>query len=177
MTNLHLFPGGGTAASLPIDADDHRHRRELRLRHPAQLRRRQLCPDPGDAQPDGHGSAAMLSDHGGRRGADGARPRASGTSRSAKIDLEIVLGLTHRRHSRGLRRRLHRQDMPLEVLRWMVIVVVLYAATSCFGPRCIGRREHEHCLRPEPSPADPLRPTQRNRSARRIIVRGRELGD
>jgi uncharacterized membrane protein YfcA len=35
------------------------------------------------------------------------------------------------------------KSMPVEVLRWMVIVVVLYAAIVMLRASLIGRREHE----------------------------------
>ena len=67
MTNSHLFPGGGTANSLPLGLTIVAIARQFRLRHPRQFRGRQLRADSGDAEPDGHGPAALLPDHGRRR--------------------------------------------------------------------------------------------------------------
>ena len=35
------------------------------------------------------------------------------------------------------------KSMPLEILRWLVIVVVLYAAAVMFRAAMLGRREHK----------------------------------
>ena len=46
MSNLDMFPAGGTAAQ-PLDRTyDRRDRRELRVRNPAQFRDRSLCAEP-----------------------------------------------------------------------------------------------------------------------------------
>jgi uncharacterized membrane protein YfcA len=35
------------------------------------------------------------------------------------------------------------KEMPLEILRWLVLVVVLYAAAVMFRAALLGRREHK----------------------------------
>ncbi len=67
------------------------------------------APTLAHAEPDGHGPAAGLPDHGRRRRACRA-PAASAASHAiGEIDLRIVLGLAARRHPGGAGRRLHRQ--------------------------------------------------------------------
>ena len=39
--------------------------------------------------------------------------------------------------------------MPIEILRWLVLVVVLYAASVMFHAAMLGRKEHK----PEPATA------------------------
>jgi uncharacterized membrane protein YfcA len=59
------------------------------------------------------------------------------------IDLRVVLGLTVGGIPAVLVAAYIVVTMPLEVLRWLVLVVVLYAAALMFRASMVGRREHE----------------------------------
>ena len=59
-----------------------------------------------------------------------------------QIDLRIVLGLTIGGIPAVLVAALIVKTMPLELLRWLVIIVVLYAAAVMFRAALLGRREH-----------------------------------
>ena len=67
------LPVGGTASGLPMGLTIIAIARELRLRAARQFRGRQLRPDAGDPEPDGHGPALLLPDHGVGRVANGRR--------------------------------------------------------------------------------------------------------
>ena len=58
-----------------------------------------------------------------------------------QIDLRIVLGLAIGGIPAVLVAALIVKSMPLEVLRWLVFVVVVYAAAVMFRAAMIGRRE------------------------------------
>jgi len=60
----------------------------------------------------------------------------------AQIDLRIVLGLAIGGIPAVLVAALIVKTMPLELLRWLVLVVVLYAAAVMFRAAFIGRREN-----------------------------------
>ena len=141
MTNLELFPGGGTASSLAARPDDRRDLRQFRLRDPAQFRRRQLCADAGHAEPDGDGPAAVLPDHGRRRGADRRRRPAPATSASAVSTCRLRSGWRVGGIPAVLVAAFIVKEMPLEMLRWLVTVVVLIAAAVMFRAAMIGRRD------------------------------------
>ena len=109
MTNLHLFPGGGTANGLPIGWMIVAIAASFVFGVLAQLRGRQLCAAAGHAEPDGHGPAAMLPDHGGGRVADRlGRERSPHHDRRDRS--QDRPGSRHRGHSGGSRGGLHRQD-------------------------------------------------------------------
>jgi uncharacterized membrane protein YfcA len=59
-----------------------------------------------------------------------------------QIDLRIALGLTIGGIPAVLVAALIVKSMPVETLRWLVIVVVLYAAAVMFRAALLGRREH-----------------------------------
>jgi len=59
-----------------------------------------------------------------------------------QIDLRICLGLAIGGIPAVLVAAFIVQSMPVEILRWLVIVVVLYAATVMLRAAWIGRREH-----------------------------------
>jgi uncharacterized membrane protein YfcA len=59
-----------------------------------------------------------------------------------QIDLRIVLGLAIGGIPAVLVAALIVKSMPLELLRWLVFVVVLYAAVVMFRAALVGRREH-----------------------------------
>jgi uncharacterized membrane protein YfcA len=66
-----------------------------------------------------------------------------------QIDLRIVLGLAIGGIPAVLVAAFIVKAMPLEALRWLVIVVVLYAAAVMLRAALLGRREH----RPETATA------------------------
>jgi uncharacterized membrane protein YfcA len=142
MTNLHLFPGGGTASSLPIAL--------MAVAITA-------CFFFGILLNFGVGTYAptlvMLS----LMGMDprlcfpimavGAALTGSGASirhvRFGQIDLRIVLGLAIGGIPAVLVAALIVKSMPLELLRWLVILVVLYAAAIMARAALVGRRKHK----------------------------------
>ena len=59
-----------------------------------------------------------------------------------QIDLRIVLGLAIGGIPAVLVAAFIVKTMPIETLRWLVIVVVLYAAAVMFRAAILGRKEH-----------------------------------
>jgi len=142
MTNLHLFPGGGTANSLPLGL--------MIVAIAANFGFGVLVNfGVGNFAP----TLVMLS----LMGMDprlcfpimaaGAAITGAGASvrhiKIAQIDLRIVLGLAIGGIPAVLVAALLVKSMPLELLRWLVIVVVLYAAAIMFRSAYVGRREHK----------------------------------
>lgn len=148
MTNLHLFPGGGTASSLPITLTIAAIAANFIFGVLVNFGVGNFAPtlvmfslmglDPRYAFPIMAGGAAL-----------------SGTAASIRhiqigqIDLKIVLGLAIGGIPAVLVAALLVKSMPLEVLRWLVIVVVLYAAAVMFRAAWLGRHEGN----PEPGTA------------------------
>src|SRR4051795_5085866 len=142
MTNLHLFPGGGTAAGLPL---------ALTIFAIAG------CFGFGILLNFGVGNYAptlvMLS----LMGMDprlcfpimaaGASLMGAGASvrhiQIGQIDLRVVLGLALGGIPAVLVAAFLVKSMPVETLRWLVIVVVLYAAAIMAHAAVKGRREHK----------------------------------
>ena len=60
-----------------------------------------------------------------------------------RSDLRIVLGLAIGGIPAVFLAAFIVKTMPLETLRWLVIVVVLYAAAVMFRAAMMGRREHK----------------------------------
>jgi len=141
MTNLHLFPGGGTASSLPLTL--------LIIAivanfifgvlvnfgvgnfAPSLVMFSLMGLDPRYAFPIMAGGAALMG--------------AAASTRHiqiGKIDLRIVLGLAIGGIPAVLVAAFIVKSMPVETLRWLVIVVVLYAAAIMFRAALLGRREH-----------------------------------
>jgi uncharacterized membrane protein YfcA len=141
MANLNLFPAGGTANSLPL---------------PLMVVAISACFGFGILLNFGVGNYAptlvMLS----LMGMDprlcfpimagGAALTGAGASirhvKVGEIDLRIVLGLAIGGLPAVLLAAFVVKSMPLEILRWLVIVVVLYAAAVMFRSAWQGRREH-----------------------------------
>jgi uncharacterized membrane protein YfcA len=141
MTNLHLFPGGGTASSLPLTL--------LIIAivanfifgvlvnfgvgnfAPSLVMFGLMGLDPRYAFPIMAGGAALMG------AAASARHIQIG-----KIDFRIVLGLAIGGIPAVLVAAFVVKSMPVETLRWLVIVVVLYAAAVMFRAAMLGRREH-----------------------------------
>jgi uncharacterized membrane protein YfcA len=141
MTNLHMFPGGGTASSLPltlmIAAIAANFVFGLLLNFgvgnyaPTLVMLSLMGMDPRLCFPIMAGGAALTG--------AGASIRHI---MIGQIDLRIVLGLALGGIPAVLVAAYIVKEMPLETLRWLVIVVVLYAAAVMFRSAFVGRREH-----------------------------------
>lgn len=142
MTNLHLFPGGGTASSLPPGlmavAIAANFGFGLLLNFgvgnfaPTLVMLSLMGMDPRLAFPIMAGGAALTG--------AGASVRHI---MIGEIDLRIVLGLAIGGIPAVLVAAFLVKTMPLELLRWLVIVVVLYAAAVMIRAALSGRREHK----------------------------------
>jgi uncharacterized membrane protein YfcA len=139
MTNLHLFPGGGTASGLPMTLTIIAIVANFVFGVLVNFGVGNFAPtlvmfslmglDPRYAFPIMAGAAAL-----------------SGTAASIRhiqigqIDLKIVLGLAIGGIPAVLIAAFLVKSMPLELLRWLVIVVVLYAAIVMLRAAQSGRR-------------------------------------
>jgi uncharacterized membrane protein YfcA len=142
MTNLHLFPGGGTAASLPpvltVVAIVANFVFGILLNYgvgnyaPTLVILSLMGMDPRLCFPVMAGAAALMGASAGIRHIN-----------TGHIDLRVVLGLTVGGIPAVLVAAYIVVTMPLEVLRWLVLIVVLYAAALMFHASMVGRREHE----------------------------------
>lgn len=142
MTNLHLFPGGGTAASLSpaltILAIVANFGFGVLLNYgvgnyaPTLVILSLMGMDPRLCFPVMAGAAALMGSSAGIRHIN-----------TGHIDLRVVLGLTFGGIPAVLVAAYIVVTMPLEPLRWMVLVVVLYAAAIMFRAAMLGRREHK----------------------------------
>jgi uncharacterized membrane protein YfcA len=142
MTNLHLFPGGGTATGLPpgqtIAAIVASFGFGLLANFgvgnyaPTLVMLSLMGMDPRLCFP-------IMAAGGSLMGAGaGVRHVTIG-----QIDLRIVLGLALGGIPAALVAALLVKSMPLEILRWLVLIVVLYAAAVMFRAAAIGLREHK----------------------------------
>jgi uncharacterized membrane protein YfcA len=140
MTNLHLFPGGGTAAGLPlmptIAAIAACFGFGVLLNFgvgnyaPTLVMLSLMGMDPRLCFPIMAGGAALMG--------AGASIRHI---QMATIDLKVVLGLAIGGIPAVLVAAFIVKTMPVETLRWLVIVVVLYAAAVMARAAWMGRRE------------------------------------
>ncbi len=141
MTNLHLFPGGGTAAGLPptltIVAIIASFGFGILLNFgvgnyaPTLVMLSLMGMDPRLCFPIMAGGAALTG-----AGA-GARHIQLGTT-----DLRVVLGLAIGGIPAVLAAAfLVSKAIPIELLRWLVVVVVVYAAAVMFRAAYLGRGE------------------------------------
>jgi uncharacterized membrane protein YfcA len=140
-TNLHLFPGGGAAAglspTLTIIAIVASFGFGILLNFgvgnyaPTLVMLSLMGMDPRLCFPVMAAGAALMG-----AGA-GARHIQLGT-----IDLKIVLGLAVGGIPAVFVAAFVVKTMPVETLRWLVIVVVLYAAAVMLRAAVLGRREH-----------------------------------
>lgn len=140
MTNLHLFPAGGIATGLPL---------------PQMIAAVLASFGFGILANFGVGNYAptlvMLSLMGMDprlcfpiMAAGGSLMGAGASVRHFKIgevDLRIVLGLALGGIPAVVVAAIVVKEMPLEMLRWLVLVVVLYAAAVMFRAALVGRRE------------------------------------
>jgi uncharacterized membrane protein YfcA len=141
MTNLHMMPGGGTAASLPIAltiaAIIANFAFGVLLNFgvgnyaPTLVMFSLMGMDPRLVFPImATGAALMVAGAGARH------------IQIGQIDLKVVLGFAIGGVPAVIFAALIVKTMPLEYLRWGVIVVVLYAAAIMFRAAYLGRREH-----------------------------------
>ena len=142
MTNLNMFPGGGTAAGLPLPlmvvAIAANFMFGILLNFgvgnyaPTLVMLSLMGMDPRLCFPIMAAGAALTG--------AGASIRHI---MIGQIDLKIVLGLAIGGIPAVLVAALIVKSMPLEILRWLVIVVVLYAAAVMVRAALLGRREGE----------------------------------
>ena len=142
MTNLHLFPGGGEASGLPFGLTIIAIAASFVLGILANFGVGNYAP-----------MLVMLS----LMGMDprlcfpimalgGSLMGASASVRHMQIgqvDMRVALGLTLGGIPAVLVAALIVKSMPIDVLRWMVVVVVLYSAAVLFRAALHGRREHK----------------------------------
>jgi uncharacterized membrane protein YfcA len=141
MTNLHLFPGGGTASSLPLVltvlAIVANFLFGILLNYgvgnyaPTLVILSLMGMDPRLCFPIMAGAAALMGASAGIR-----------HIRTGKLDLRVVIGLTLGGIPAVFVAAYIVVTMPLELLRWLVLVVVIYAAAIMFRASMLGRREH-----------------------------------
>ncbi len=142
MTNLHMFPGGGTASSLPlwltIVAIAANFGFGILLNFgvgnyaPTLVILSLMGMDPRLCFPIMATGASLMGAGAGIR-----------HIQIAQIDLRVVLGLTIGGIPGVLIAAFIVKSMSLEMLRWLVIVVVLYAAAVMLRAAWIGRRDHK----------------------------------
>jgi len=142
MTNLHLFPGGGTAVGLPIVLTMAAIIASFGFGILANFGIGNYAPmlvmlslmglDPRLSFP-------IMAAGGSLMGA-GASVRHL---QIAQIDLRVVIGLAIGGIPAAIVAALLVKSMPMELLRWLVMVVVLYAAAVMLHAALIGRREHK----------------------------------
>jgi uncharacterized membrane protein YfcA len=142
MTNLQLFPGGGTATGLSplltIVAIAASFGFGILLNFgvgnyaPTLVMLSLMGMDPRLCFPIMAAGAALTG-----AGA-GARHVQLGT-----IDVRVVLGLAIGGIPAVLVAAFIVKTLPIETLRWLVIVVVVYAAAIMFRAAMLGRREHD----------------------------------
>src|SRR3954453_19148550 len=141
MTNLHLFPGGGTANSLPLTlliiaivanfAFGVLVNFGVGNFAPSLVMFGLMGLDPRYAFPIMAGGAALMG--------------AAASTRHiqiGKIDLRIVLGLAIGGIPAVIIAALVVKQMDIITLRWFVCVVVLYASAVMFRSSMVGRRDH-----------------------------------
>ena len=142
MTNLHLFPAGGTATGLPLVPTIIAIAASFGFGILANFGVGNYAPtlvmlslmgmDPRLCFP-------IMATGGSLMGA-GASVRHIAIG---QIDLKIVLGLAIGGIPAVLVAAFLVKEMPLDILRWLVFAVVVYAAAVMFRAAIKGRREHK----------------------------------
>lgn len=140
MTNLHLFPGGGTATGLPPTQTAIAIAVSFGLGLLANFGVGNFAPtlvilslmgmDPRLCFPIMATGGSLMGVGSGIR-----------HIRIGQIDLRIVLGLALGGIPAVMVAALVVKSMPLELLRWLVLIVVLYAAAVLLKSALSGRRE------------------------------------
>ena len=141
MTNLHMFPGGGIASSLPVAltvlAIVANFVFGVLLNYgvgnyaPTLVVLSLMGMNPRLCFPIMAGAAALMGATAGIRHIN-----------TGNLDLRVVIGLTVAGIPAVLVAAYLVVTMPLELLRGLVLVVVLYAAAVMFRASWLGRREH-----------------------------------
>jgi uncharacterized membrane protein YfcA len=141
MTNLNLFPGGGSASSLSVTltviAIAANFGFGLLLNYgvgnyaPTLVVLSLMGMDPHLCFPIMAGAAALM-------GATSSIRHIN----TGNLDLRVVMGLTLGGIPAVFVAAYLVVSMPLEWLRWLVLIVVLYAAAIMFRAAILGRREH-----------------------------------
>jgi uncharacterized membrane protein YfcA len=141
MTNLHLMPGGGTAAglspTLTIVAIVASFGFGILLNFgvgnyaPTLVILSLMGMDPRLCFPVMASGAALMAAGAGIR-----------HIQIGQIDLKVVIGLAVGGIPAVLVAAFIVKEMDVQVLRWLVLVVVLYAATIMLRAALLGRREH-----------------------------------
>lgn len=141
MTNLELFPGGGTAAGLPLGltivAIAANFGFGILLNFgvgnfaPTMVMLSLMGMDPRLSFPIMAAGSSLMG--------AGASVRHI---QIGQIDLKVVLGLAIGGIPAVLVAAFIVKAMPVEMLRWLVTVVVLYAAAVLFRAALLGIREH-----------------------------------
>lgn len=141
MTNLNLFPGGGTASSLPIAltviAIAANFVIGVLLNYgvgnyaPTLVMLSLMGMDPRLCFPIMAGAAGLMGATAGIRHIN-----------TGNLDMRVVVGLTVGGIPAVLVAAYIVVSMPIVALRWLVLVVVLYAAAIMFHAAMRGRREH-----------------------------------
>jgi hypothetical protein len=152
MTNLHLFPGGGAATGLPPIQTLIAIAVSFGLGLLANFGVGNFAPtlvilslmgmDPRLCFP-------IMATGGSLMGVGAGVQHI----RMGQIDLRIVLGLALGGIPAVIVAALIVKSMPLELLRWMVLVVVVYAAIVLFRAAMIGRRQERAELSSAPAVA------------------------
>jgi Sulfite exporter TauE/SafE len=142
MTNLHIFPGGGTAAGLPIGltivAIAANFGFGILLNFgvgnyaPTLVMLSLMGMDPRLCFPIMAAGASLMGSGAGIK-----------HIKVGQIDLRVVIGLAIGGIPAVLVAAFIVKTMPIELLRWLVIVVVLYAAAVMGRASWKGRREHK----------------------------------
>lgn len=140
MTNLHLFPGGGMATSLPVGltvlAIAANFAFGVLLNYgvgnyaPTLVVLSLMGMNPRLCFPIMAGAAALMGSSAGIRHIN-----------TGNLDLRVVLGLTLAGIPAVIVAAYLVVTMPLELLRWLVLVVVLYAAAIMLRAALLGRRQ------------------------------------
>jgi uncharacterized membrane protein YfcA len=132
MTNLHLFPGGGTANGLPPVLMIVAILANFGVGNyaPTLVMLSLMGMDPRLCFPIMAGGACLMG--------AGASVRHIGIG---EVDMRVVLGLAIGGIPAVLVAAFIVKEMPLETLRWLVFVVVVYAAAVMAHASLKGRRE------------------------------------
>jgi uncharacterized membrane protein YfcA len=142
MSNLNLFPGGGTASSLPVAltviAIAANFVIGVLLNYgvgnyaPTLVMLSLMGMDPRLCFPIMAGAAGLMGATAGIRHIN-----------TGNLDMRVVVGLTIGGIPAVLVAAYIVVSMPIVALRWLVLVVVLYAAAIMFHSAMLGRREHK----------------------------------
>jgi uncharacterized membrane protein YfcA len=142
LTNLHMMPGGGMATSLPVAltilAIVANFVFGILLNYgvgnyaPTLVILSLMGMNPRLCFPIMAGAAALMGTSAGIRHIN-----------TGNLDLRVVMGLTIAGIPAVFVAAYLVVSMPLELLRWLVLVVVLYAAAIMLRAAILGRREHK----------------------------------